>query len=104
MKQPKIELVTVFRGTKSNFIKVIGHVDTAVPVLLSEGWVKTVAELPDEEPKHDDLELKIIESESKEDIEQTIKALFNIDLDKRLSLDNLKEKALAVINESKRVD
>lgn len=76
-------------------------VEKYLPEFLKDGW-SIVADSSD--PKGDELELKVIESDSKEDIEKLIKDLFDVDLDKRLSLDNMKEKALAVINESKRVD
>lgn len=70
-----------------------------LPLYTKEGW-----RVVGEEPQGDNVEMQIISAETKEDIEKLIKDLYGVDLDKRLSLDNLKEKALAVINESKRVD
>lgn len=97
-----IELISVFRGTKKDYIKVVAHVDKVVPILLKEGWVKEPSELPDCE--QNDIELLVIEAETKEEIEALLKSRFGVELDKRGSLDTVKEKALAVINESKRVD
>lgn len=96
----KIELISLFRGNKKEFIKIIAHVDKVAPQLLTEGWVKTVDELSDSDSIRD----FIIACQNKDEIERYIGENFKVDLDKRLSLENMKEAAMKVIDESKRVD
>lgn len=85
-------------------------VDLYLSDFLADGWELADAKQvegddhPKVDPAGDTLELTIIESKNKDDVEKLIKDLYGVDLDKRLSLDNMKERALAVINESKRVD
>lgn len=67
-----------------------------LPLYTKEGW-----RVVGEEPQGDHVEMQIIAAESKDDIEKLIKDLYGVDIDKRLSLDNMKEKALAVANENK---
>ena len=71
-------------------------IERYLPEFLADGWLK-VTESVDES----NAELKVTESDSKDEIEALIKTLFGIDLDKRGSLETIKEKALAIIRESK---
>lgn len=64
----------------------------------------TPNENEEKQPSVDDHQLKVMEFLDKDAIESYIKENFGVDIDKRGSLETVKDKALAVINESGRSD
>ena len=70
--------------------------DRYLSEFLKDGWAKA-----DESTADDSIESKIAASESKDEIELLIKSKFSVDLDKRGSIETVKEKALAIIRDSK---
>jgi hypothetical protein len=65
---------------------------------LRDGWVKVDAE--PEDHVFDNIESKINASESKDEIESIIKYSFGVDLDKRGSIETVREKALSIVTDS----
>ena len=64
-------------------------IERYLPDFLADGWTKVAA----------DVKEKIALSESKEEVEAIVKENFNVDIDKRGSLETIKEKALSLTGE-----
>lgn len=102
---------TVFKGIKSSFIKAtiysrdlqafkdLGFVES-VELLTEEAEVENVAG-HQKSGENWDLIKNLL---SKDEVELLVKEKTGVDIDKRGSLETVKEKALAVLNESKRTD
>lgn len=79
-----------------------GDVQASVEDRYLDEFVKDGWRLADSPPS--DHEAKIASLNDKDEVESYIKEHFGVDIDKRGSLETVKEKALAVINESGRSD
>lgn len=87
----------VWSGTKENPVKVVCNCD-GFEILSKVGFVKDLSEIQD--IKVD----KIDNLANKDEIEAYVKEKTGVDIDKRGSLETVKEKAKAVLNESGRAD
>lgn len=90
----------VWSGTKENPVKVVCNCD-GFDILSKVGFVKDLLEL--ESAKSDKFDV-LDELTSKDEIEVYVKEKTGFDIDKRGSLETVKEKAKAVLNESGRAD
>jgi len=88
----------VWTGTKAAPIKVVCNCD-GWDILGKSGFIKDPSELPESVNL-----LSVSEMTSKNDIEEYVKKKTGIDLDKRGSLETVREKAKAALNESGRAD
>lgn len=77
--------------------------DRYLPDFIADGWKKCEPEaLPEKTPAEH--ELHVMGLLSKDEIEEYVKAYFGVDLDKRGSLETVAEKAIGIINDSRRAD
>lgn len=94
--------ISLFFGKKDDYIQVMVFQERYLEKLFGMGWAKFPEDLQDDESTAqssfiaDEIELKIMGFESKDEVELLIKGLFNTDIDKRGSLDHVKEKALQI--------
>lgn len=91
----------MFHGSPDNYVQIVCLQDRYHERLFNMGWRKTPEEL---EVKAPDPEEHIIGLADKDAVESYVKENFGVDIDKRGSLETVKDKALAVINESGRAD
>lgn len=94
--------ISLFFGKKDDYIQVVVFQERYLERLFGLGWTKLPEDLKDDDApaqptgSADDIELKIMGFESKDEVESLIKELFNVDIDKRGSLDHVKDKALQI--------
>lgn len=97
--------ISMFYGTKYDYIQVVVLQPRYHERLMSMGWKKTTEELGEGlesiEIRLEDFELHVMGMDDKEQVSEFIKSHFGVDLDKRGSLDTIKDKAIGVINESR---
>lgn len=104
--------ISMFIGTKTDYVQVVVLQPRYHAMMEAMGWVKHDKDLPDELPKEPEApicepkshELAIMSLETKDDVESYVKLHFQVDIDKRGSLDTVKEKAMGVVNESRSAD
>lgn len=91
----------VWHGTKAEPVKVVCNC-VGWDLLQSAGFVKDMADLPDDKPVKS--ESFVDTATSKDDIESYVKLKTGVDIDKRGSLETVKAKAKAALNESGRIN
>lgn len=100
--------VSMFYGTPDDYVQVVCHQERYHDRMIAMGWRKTPEELKpakkEDVKKPEGHELHIIGLADKDAVESYVKEHFGVDIDKRGSLETVKDKALAVINESGRSD
>lgn len=96
--------ISLFHGSPDDYVQVVCLQDRYHERLLAMGWRKTPEELKADEQEPEGHELHIIGLGDKDAVESYVKEHFGVDIDKRGSLETVKDKALAVINESGRTD
>jgi hypothetical protein len=95
----------VWHGTKSEPVKVVCNGE-GWAILEKSGFILDQLSLPlKREEKAKDETLNLLKSlDSKDDVEALVKEKAGIDIDKRGSLETVKEKAMVALNESKRTN
>lgn len=101
--------VSYFHGTKGDYVQVVSHKDQDQK-LKAIGFVRSFDDLPDGNsaadeqieakvsgPQQIDVSAAVRECIDKEEVEALILSTIGVDIDKRGSLDTVKEKALAAI-------
>lgn len=110
--------ISMFYGTKDDYIQVVVLQPRYHEKLQAMGWAKTpedlaekvnepiavteAGEIIDKPELSDDVQLQIMAMDTKDEVELLLKEKFNIKLDLRGSLDTVKDKAIGAINESGR--
>lgn len=101
--------VSYFHGTKGDYVQVVSHKDQDQK-LKALGFVRSVDDLPDGNspadeqvetqvsgPKQIDVRSAVRGCIDKDEVEALILSTIGVDIDKRGSLDTVKEKAIAAI-------
>lgn len=99
--------LSMFHGAKDDYIQVVVHHEQYEEKMRAMGWVESVDDLGEDsavDPLKIDHHSTVSGFLDKDAVESYIKEHFGVDIDKRGSLETVKEKALAVINESGRSD
>jgi hypothetical protein len=110
-------VISMFAGLKNDYVQVVVLQPRYHEKMEAMGWVKDPGLLPEQydEPAHEeseagkeesnhDHELAVMAMDTKDDVESFIKEHYGVDIDKRGSLDTVKDKAIGVINDSGRAD
>lgn len=97
--------ISMFYGLPDDYIQIVCHQERYQDKLRAMGFRDTPDELTGNDANTPEgHELHIMGLTDKDAVESYIKECFGVDLDKRGSLETVKDKALAVINESGRSD
>jgi len=94
--------ISMFHGSPEDYIQITCHQERYQDRLRAMGFRDTPEQLGSSETENH--ELNIIGLDSKDAVESYVKKHFSVEIDKRGSLETVKDKALAVINESGRPD
>lgn len=96
--------ISMFHGSPDDYIQIVCHQERYQERLRAMGFRDSPEELAVKAPEPESHELHIIGLADKDAVESYIKQNFGADIDKRGSLETVKDKALAVVNESGRSD
>jgi hypothetical protein len=103
--------ISYFHGTRGDYVQVVSHKDQDQK-LKALGFVRSVDDLhggesdpveksesQDDEPQQVDVETAIHECVDKNEVESLILSTIGVDIDKRGTLDTVKEKAFKALEE-----
>lgn len=96
--------ISMFHGSPDDYVQIVCHQERYQDRLRAIGFRDTPEELEVKQKQPEGHELHIIGLADKDAVESYVKENFGVDIDKRGSLETVKDKALAVINESGRAD
>lgn len=94
----------MFHGSPDDYVQIVCHQGRYQERLRAMGFRDSPEELAAKASEPESHELHIIGLADKDAVESYIKQNFGVDIDKRGSLETVKDKALAVVNESGRSD
>ena len=89
-----------FYGSPDDYIQVVAHKEQYHDKLVKMGFVESVDQLGKQDKSEMvDVRELINEASNKDELEDAVKSLLDVDLDKRRSLENMKIDALKVLDE-----